>query len=172
MTRKQMPRCVHCPRSANTRDHVYPKSWYPTSTDASVQRWTVPSCEECNKNLGEVEKQLLIRLGLGVDPDCIEASGISMKALRSLGVGVELSAAEKPHRYKQRAKILSEMKPFLEIKGKFPLVPGTKPHKGFPEDVQYTITVPGRMLEKLAEKIVRGLEFKLGHRYVEHPYSL
>src|ERR1035437_6096748 len=58
--------CVHCLRFTDdiTRDHVFPDSWYPESTPATVQRWTVPCCQPCNKELGVVESDLLVRLAL------------------------------------------------------------------------------------------------------------
>src|SRR5215831_12374580 len=54
--------------TAKTYDHVSPSCWYPDSTPSNVQRWTVPSCSRCNRELGAVEQELLLRLGLCVDP--------------------------------------------------------------------------------------------------------
>src|SRR5271155_3734122 len=95
-------RCVHCHeplKKKRTKDHVFPRSWYPRTTPANVQRWTVPSCGSCNGKFGEMEKELFIRLVLCVGPVKAEASGLSRAALESLGVGVPgLSLTEKRHR--------------------------------------------------------------------------
>ncbi len=53
---------------------------------------TVPDCRECNNRLSKLEQDLLVRMGLCVDPTQWEACGISAKALRSLGVGVAVNA--------------------------------------------------------------------------------
>jgi hypothetical protein len=61
-----------------------------------VQRWTVPSCAKCNRELGQLEKDLLIRLALCIDPSLGTASGLASKALRSLGLDAnELLEEEK-----------------------------------------------------------------------------
>jgi 5-methylcytosine-specific restriction endonuclease McrA len=90
-------RCVHCLREtdATTKDHVFPSSWYPDSTPETVQRWTVPSCTDCNTFLGKLETDLLVRLALCLEPASASAAGISSKALRSLGLDVDdLNAAD------------------------------------------------------------------------------
>jgi 5-methylcytosine-specific restriction endonuclease McrA len=95
-TNFQMPlltvaRCVHCLTLTDdlTADHVFPNSWYPDATADTVQRWTVPSCGDCNRKLGELERDLVIRMALCVDPKSQSASGLAAKALRSLGLDVE-----------------------------------------------------------------------------------
>jgi hypothetical protein len=59
-------RCVHCGNELadETRDHVFPASWYPSTTPPEVQRWTVPSCTKCNGGLGKMERELFIRLAM------------------------------------------------------------------------------------------------------------
>src|ERR1700733_10031207 len=79
--------CVHCLRDgcAITFDHGLPDSWYPDSTPAHVQHWTAPSCEKCNNELGRLERDLLIRLVLCIDPKKEAVSGLAAKVLRSFG---------------------------------------------------------------------------------------
>jgi hypothetical protein len=83
-------RCVHCRKAIKkkTKDHVFPRSWYPKTTPANVQRWTVPSCADCNGKFGELEKELFIKAAMCVGPVKAEAAGLSRKAVESLGVGV------------------------------------------------------------------------------------
>ncbi len=106
-------RCVHCPSDSETMDHVFPRSWYPDTTPDDVQRWTVPSCFKCNNELSRIERNLLISLGLCLDPHLPGASGIGERALRSLGIDAEgISEEEKAHRDKSRAKLQSKLMPY------------------------------------------------------------
>jgi len=64
-------RCVHClnpfPPDEITTDHVIPDSWYP-ATITLKDRPTLPSCRRRNERLGNIERALLVRLGLCLDP--------------------------------------------------------------------------------------------------------
>src|ERR1700726_2850234 len=134
-------RCIHCggtfvnkPKDplCRTEDHVFPTSWFPDSTPASVQRWTVPSHLKRNNDLGAMEKDLFIRLSFCTDPRKLEASGLSKKALAALGMGVSgLTPREQKHRFALRAKLLKQINPNLE--GSV-LLPGLGSHPGFPEE--------------------------------------
>jgi hypothetical protein len=171
---RQLARCVHCLRELDTetKDHVFPASWYPDNTPADVQRWTVPSCADCNGKLGKLEKELFVRLSLCVDPRKAEASGMSKKALKSFGIGVaDLNAREKQHREGLLRKVFTEAKPLRHQE--IPLLPGAGPHAASPAGDQMTITIPGGVLEDVAEKIVRGCEFKLNSgAYIEQPMKV
>lgn len=173
----QMPkseRCVHClvELEEATRDHVFPKSWYPSSTPSDVQRWTVPSCGSCNNRLGSAERSLLIPFGLAIGPSDPAGSGLSAKALRTLGVGTpELSDSEAKARKRQRARVASEMKLVTEeVLGS--VLPGLGPHAWFPRDSQFTLPVDRAALTAVIEKMVKGCEYKIAHRYVEPPYRI
>jgi hypothetical protein len=136
-----------------------------------VQRWTVPSCTECNRELGKLEKDLLIRLVLCVDPKSEAASGLASRALRSLGIDADgLSEQERTHREKIRAKIRSELMPHAEVVGIPGKIPGLGPPEG--EPVQWAIPIPWAGLAIIAEKIVRGCEYKLKGRYLDIPYGI
>lgn len=166
-------RCVHCLRQSEfiTADHVFPNSWYPDTTPSSVQRWTAPSCPECNRELGQLENDLLIRLVLCIDPKSEAASGLASKALRSLGLDTdELPEKEKAHRDKLRAKIRSELMPYADLADKPGAIPGLGPHED--QSAQWAIRIPWAGLSIMAEKIARGCEYKLSGRLVEIPYGI
>jgi hypothetical protein len=96
-----------------TKDHVFPRSWYPDSTSPNVQRWTAPSCRACNGKFGEMEKELFVRLALCVDPRKIGAIGLSKRAVCSLGINATgISPEERRHREALKDKIFKEMKPY------------------------------------------------------------
>jgi len=166
-------RCVHCGQNLErkTKDHVFPKSWYPDNTPSTVQRWTVPSCPECNGKSGELEKELFIRLALCVGPVKAEAAGLSRKAVGSLGVGVPgIAPEERKHREALKSKILAEVQPYMSGTECFP---GLGPHPGFPEHEQVQVPIPEKLMREVAKKIVRGCEYVLGQRrIVDYPYHL
>jgi hypothetical protein len=169
---QQPSRCVHCgqPLTEETKDHVFPKSWYPSTTPPGVQRWTVPSCKKCNGELGKIERELFIRLALCLDPNTAEGSGLSAKAVRSMGIGAEgISLKESFHRRLLKMKIIRSM-------GRYELgtqtLPGLGVHPGFPEQEQVAIGIPAEQLRAVARKIVRGCEYELAGRIVEPPYNI
>jgi hypothetical protein len=168
-------KCVHCLRelTKKTKDHVFPASWYPDTTPNDVQRWTVPSCSECNGTLGKIEKEMFVRLALCTNPTRAEASGMSKSALRSLGIGVDnLTPKEKAHRIALAKKVFLKVKP-LKDRGGIGLLPGLGPHEGFPAGEQLTLTISNATLYSVSEKIIRGCEYKLNNEgYIEKPYRL
>jgi hypothetical protein len=164
-------RCVHCRLVLveQTQDHVFPKSWYPTSTPPEVQRWTVPSCEKCNRNLGKIEKELFVRLALCVDPRKVAVAGLSEKAVRSMGVRAKnLTIREMRHREALKSRIMKEIRPYKASTADFP---GLARHAGFPGVQQYQVEFPKKSIKAVAEKIVRGCEYMLSQkRIIEPPY--
>jgi hypothetical protein len=167
------PRCVHCLRVTEslTADHVFPTSWYPDTTSPTVQRWTVPSCPECNHALGQLEKDLLIRLVLCIDPKSDAVSGLASKALRSLGVDAEgLSETERSYRDKLKTKIRSELMAYADVAEKPGAIPGLGSQDRQP--TEWAIPIPWAGLSIIAEKIARGCEYKLRDRFVENPYGI
>ena len=74
MPLRESNQCVICLKNFNdsiegdfrTKEHVFPKSWYPESTPNDLEKWKVPSCKRCNNEYSFYEQDLLIRLGLGL----------------------------------------------------------------------------------------------------------
>lgn len=154
-------RCVHCLSQTDslTADHVFPSSWYPDTTPPTVQRWTVPCCSVCNLELGRLEKDLLIRLVLCVNPKSEAASGLASRALRSLGIDVDhLSERERIHRARLRNKLRAELMPQADLVGKPGKIPGLGPPEG--SESPWSLPIPWAGLAIVAEKIVRGCEYK------------
>jgi hypothetical protein len=167
-------RCVHCLEvlTEETRDHVFPRSWYPITTPPEVQRWTVPSCGKCNNRFGNLEKELFVRLALCLDPRKAEASGLSAKALRSMGVGVDgerISFGERERRKALKRRIKRLMRPHKPGTETFP---GLGRHPGSPEQGQWEISFPQEMILEVSQKIVRGCEYKLAKRIIDESCEL
>ncbi len=167
--------CIHCLNLTESpeADHVFPYSWYPDSTPPTIQRWTAPSCPECNRKFGQLEKDLLIRMVLCTDPRSEAAAGLITKVLRSLGLDVDgLPKEEKTIRERLRSKIRSELIAYAEV-GE---LPGKVPGLGPPDDeqVQWSIPIPWAGLSIIAEKIARGCEYKYKNRkrLVTPPYGI
>jgi hypothetical protein len=164
-------RCVHCLRLSEsiTFDHGLPDSWYPDTTPERVQRYTAPSCPRCNRELGQLEKDLLIRIVLCIDPKKRGVSGLRSRVLRSVGLDTgELSETEKKHREGLRSKIRAELIPYAEVAGGPGAIPGLGPH----EDAPWAVPIPWAGLSMIAEKIARVCEHKLEGRFVESPYGI
>jgi hypothetical protein len=173
---KPAGRCVHCLRYTDkkTRDHVFPDSWYPDSTPTTIQRWTVPGCPLCNRKFGELETNMLGRLALCFDPESEATSGLADKVLRSLGLDAGKDEPDKEHRDNRRAKLRSELLPHSYVAGRPEAIVGNlAPLPGTPEAEQVVIIIPWASFAMMAEKIVRGCEYKVnGKRYIEHSYGV
>jgi hypothetical protein len=169
-------RCIHCRQvmAKKTKDHVFPDSWYPKSTPAKVQRWTVPSCPSCNHKYGEMENEVFVPLALCVNPRKIAAAGLSKKTLRALGIGSrgELDADEKQKRQATKEKVLRGARPYSpEVQPH--VLPGLGPHPEVSQNQQLQILVAGEKLQQVFGKIVRGCEYWLANgRIVEPPCEL
>lgn len=166
-------RCVHCLRRRDdiTRDHVFPRSWYAENTHSTVQRWTVPCCRPCNKYLGAMESNLLIRMALCLDPKSEAAKGVREKALRSLGINAaQLGASEQEHRENLRLKLKAELIRVPAGQQMQGAIPGLAQNPGL---AGYAVPIPYAGLAIVAEKIVRGCEYKINSmKLVEPPYSV
>ena len=162
---------MHCLRFSKsiTSDHGFPDSWYPDTTPTRVQRWTAPSCPKCNGELGRLEKDLLIRVVLCIDPKKEAVSGLSSKVLRSLGFDADgLSEAEKSHRERLRVRLRSELIPYADVAGGPGAIPGLGPYENSP----WAVPIPWASLSIVAEKIARVCEHKVEGRFVESPYGV
>ncbi len=164
-------RCIHCRETLveQTKDHVFPSSWYPDSTPPEVQRWTVPSCAPCNGCFGAMEDELFVRLALCVDPRKGAASGISKRAIRSFGVGATgLSENERRYREALRDRIFQDAKAYSSD-DQAHILPGLGPHPQGPATQQIQISISEDLLTSVAKKIVRGSEYWLANGRIVGP---
>jgi len=161
----------HCLRQNQTvtYDHGLPASWYPDSTPRNVQRWTAPSCQKCNSELGRLERDLLIRVVLCIDPKKEAVSGLASKVLRSLGLDADgLSETEKAHRERVRAKLRAELISHSDVAAGPGAIPGLGPY----ENSLWAVPIPWASLSIIAEKIARVCGHKIEARFVESPYGV
>ena len=174
----EMPRinrCIHClnefPVVEMNDDHVFPKSWYPSSTDHNLERWVVPSCIPCNQTHGRNEEDLLIRLSLCVgsnDPSC---AGISERGLRAINPSFARNNRDRTHRLGKLQKIMREI-----LVGD--AIPDFGAHPDFPEILgiprqnQFAITISEESIKMLGKKIARGIYYLQHNLYIEDPYKV
>ena len=171
-------RCIHCRQvmAKKTKDHVFPDSWYPKSTPAKVQRWTVPSCPSCNHKYGEMENEVFVPLALSLcqSPERLQRQGLSKKTLRALGIGsrgANWTQTRSRNAGLPKEKVLRGARPYSpEVQPH--VLPGLGPH---PEVFAKSATPPDiscgrKKLQQVFGKIVRGCEYWLANgRIVEPP---
>jgi hypothetical protein len=155
--------CIHCLclSSDLTRDHVFPRSWYPDSTPPNIQHWTVPSCRECNAKHGRNEEGLLLRIGLCVGPEEFAAQGVSAKALRAIKPELARNEKDRVSRARRRQEILNDL-----VVHDVPHSNDVLPNFGVQSGLEYggdllAISISGERLRMLGEKIVRGVDYVL-----------
>lgn len=151
--------CVHCLTHTDrpTWDHVFPKAWYPDSTPPNVEKWKIPSCSNCNSDYGRLEEDLMVRLGMCLDPSDARGSGIPDKVLRSLDPRAARNKRDAALRTARRKRILSEV-----IAADDSMLPHTLPGFGSPAasgEPRPALLIRADDLHRLAEKLVRGLTY-------------
>ncbi|WP_148255409.1 HNH endonuclease [Aidingimonas lacisalsi] len=161
MPRKPGPGlCVHCVRKVAERnwDHVFPQSWYPDTTPDNLEKWKIPSCKKCNGEYGRLEEELGTLLSACIDPTKAQASGIWEKTLRSLDPSQGKDEKDKRIRAKRKERLLSQILEGDQIPSEG-VYPGLGERWGRPRREQHALLVPAKYLERIAEKVVRGLAY-------------
>ncbi len=168
-----MKQCVHClrPIKKRTWDHVFPRSWYPDTTPRNIEKWKIPSCADCNGNYGRLEEDLLWRLGLSVDPTEQASLGVTDKVVRSIKPEFAKSTRDAAARRRKLERIIKQLKvirelPQVGVLPNFGLIPGLT----YPAIVQ--IPIDNEALERLGQKIIRGITFIANGQLIDKSYSI
>lgn len=166
-------KCVHCLRSPVERnwDHVFPDSWYPTSTPENLAKWKVPSCYQCNRELGAIEDEFFARIALCLDPNVTAFKGLAEKALRSMNPKFANSPSEKRAREARAKRIMSELLQGNQIP-KDGIFPGLGERWGRPRGTGMALIIPVDSFRRVTEKIVRGLTYWERKQFIEPPYRV
>jgi TonB family protein len=132
----------------------------------------VPCCRGCYNDLSRVESDLLIRLGLCMNPYTDAPARVASTARPALGLDAgNLPEKEKSRRDWSRAKVRAGPMANGEVAETPGLIPGLVLHPGNVSESP-VVPIPYSDLSKIAEKFGRGCEYKLRNRYVEPPYGL
>lgn len=174
MARPPKPgRCVHCLQYATKRnwDHVFPSSWYPDTTPPNLTKWQIPSCLRCNKELGAIENEFFVRVALCLDPNDPASRSIVQKALRAMKPEYAKSPADKRARTALAKRITSELLQGHQIPN-YGAYPSLGERWGRPAGSGMALTIPTESFRRITEKIVRGITYLEGHRYIEPPHVI
>ena len=174
MARRPPPgKCVHCLKDGleRTWDHVFPESWYPKTTGANIEKWKIPACESCNKEYGVLEQDLMLRLGLCIDPNAFESTGVVPKVLRSLDPKLAKNDKDRRAREAKRDQILKQVLKGTDI----PLsavYPRFEERWGRPPENQVAVPLPKKSVDRLFEKVIRGLAYLENGCFIEPPHTV
>jgi hypothetical protein len=165
MAKTKSGRCVHCLREVDgiTEDHLFPRSWYPTTTPRNLEKWKFPACGPCNRGHGKREEQLRLLLAACVDPKADAAAGIWAKALDSVNPEKARDALDAIKRKSARRNFLSRIKeadPSWSGSA-LPEIHPNRPKGGL------GLLVPVKDIHNFIEKLVRGTVYLTERRYVE-----
>lgn len=169
MGRKLRPgRCVYCLRYSDdlTSDHAPPKSWYADTTPIGIEKWQVPACRKCNSDYGKIERRLLVRLGLCIDPTDPRSQGVADRAVRSVDPSVAKGQADRTHRAALREKVRREIRP-AEFAHVLPGFQGPGGPLG-----QLALPIRRDDLGSLAEKLVRAITYVASGAYIDSDYQI
>lgn len=174
MARKPGPgKCVHCLEFAPKRnwDHVFPVSWYPSTTPHNLEKWKIPTCQPCNSEYGRIEEDLGQLLCLCIDPTRLESQGIYHRMRRAFDPRHARNDKDRRVREKRRKALLEGMLHGDEIPTQG-IYPGLGERWGRSRADQIAITVPKRYIDRLAVKIVRGVAYVEDGTLIDQRYSI
>jgi hypothetical protein len=164
--------CTYCLRSSDclTWDHVLPLAWYPESTPDDIEKWKIPACRDCNEKLGRIEEDLLLKLGLCLEPNFISSLGISHKSLRAVSPHYARNERDRRIREGKRKKLLEEAMHFDKIPEE-----GFLPHFGPLPWLKYhgyhAFLISEGNLRQYAEKLIRGMSMILDGILLDDGYQ-
>ena len=168
-------RCVYCLRFSEelTSDHVFPKSWYPDTTPLNLEKWQVPACQKCNKEYGKLEGELLLRLGLCLDPKAPKSLGVPDKVSRSINPNLGKTEADRVHRRNRKKKVLREVQRIgVKDVPKESIFPNFNAAPDMAYEEQLPILLSESTLKKFGEKLVRGITYIINNRYIERDHKI
>jgi hypothetical protein len=164
---------VHCLADPVERDwdHVFPESWYPDTTPPNIEKWKVPSCIPCNRAHGVVEDRLLLALAHVLDPYHPGSAGIYEKAKRAISPAVGKNERDRGARSAQRARFLENVRVGDAIPT-YGVYPGLHDRWDQPNDDCMAVLIPKRDMDRITEKIVRGITLVEGDMFIEPTYKI
>ncbi len=163
--------CVHCHKFTTklTWDHILPKSWYPVM-DIKLEKWVVPSCLQCNRDLGKLEERLLSKLALCLDPNERYTFGIPQKVHRSINPLFGKDEIDIQHRKAKREKLRNEIK-IISKPIEANLLPGFEVIQGLEYKVYGIFEIDFLDLESFFIKIVRGIAYISNNSIIDDNYK-
>jgi hypothetical protein len=152
-------------------DHVFPYAWYPDSTPKDIYKWQIPSCIPCNNEYGVLEKDLMIRFGLCLEPDDEACKGIVEKALRSIDPDQAKNEKDRKARLGKRRQIIRQTMEGDAIPDEA-IYPNFESRYAIPDSERVAVTISKKSVDRLAEKIVRGILYLENGVFVDESYEI
>jgi len=165
MVKSNLGRCVHCLRDVEeiTDDHLFPRSWYPTTTPQNLEKWKFPACRPCNREYGKLEEELRLLFAACVDPKASAAAGIWGRALDSINPSKARNPLDALKRKSARTRFFKRIRQADPswANSAIPEIYAGRP-KG-----DMALLVPVQATHKFIEKLVRGTIYLTEQRYIE-----
>jgi hypothetical protein len=163
-------KCVHCLKDSVELDwdHVLPQSFYTNSLPNNEYKWQVPSCVACNSALSKIEDEFLRRVGLCLDPFSPASGDIALKAFRAHTPEVGKNERDRNVRAALRKRVLDEA-----VEVTYPqeaIYPGMGVRSGIPKEDHLPVMMAVDTLNRLTEKIVRGIFYIVDKKFIEPPF--
>jgi hypothetical protein len=169
MARPRAGQCCYCLEfsAAREREHVFPASWYPSTTPEGAERIKVPSCSRCNREMGVIEERLLRSWALCIDSTDPAAIGVSDGVHKSMDAARGRDAFDTRVRAGTKAKLKRSIRPVaVSASGAFP---GSRAvgarwmqlPSGLVALAAPALDIDGKDVAAFTRKLVRGLHFYL-----------
>jgi hypothetical protein len=136
-----------------------------------LEKWKIPSCISCNREYGALENELLLKLGLCLNPNALESEGIVDKVLRSLDPHYGRDDRDSKARHNKRASILARVISGEEV-DPAATYPGLSSSAARAASGVVAIKFSRKAVNRLFEKIVRGLTYLENGRFIERSHVI
>lgn len=149
--------CTYCvqevPMAECSSDHVVAESWYAKSADA-MERWKVRACTKCNHGFGKVERDVVTRLAMCLDPENAAYEDIIARAKRAMDPAFGKNLRDAQSRLALKRKIIAEMAEIDDFNA-----PGVLPffEKNYKAGGRHVALFREEWMEALARKWARGI---------------
>jgi hypothetical protein len=146
-------------------------SWYPTTTPPNLEKWQIPSCVPCNSELGKIEEDFKQRVALCLDPNASASAGIVAGAMRAINP----SAGRDPRDQEKRAGRRRQVRAMVLTGDAIPtggVLPGFEDNEKTSSEDMAVVPIPRSYIERIAEKVVRGVFFIKYGKFIEPPFKV
>jgi hypothetical protein len=161
--------CAYC-RIESERfedEHVFPESWYPTTTPTGAAKIKVPSCSTCNRNYGRLEERLQRQWAVCIDTTNPAACGVWDRVQRSLRPEDGRNERDARIRAGNRDKLKRSVQTFpAGSAGQFPGFGAiearwTQQPSGLHVLAADAVKIDAKDVASFTEKLVRGLYYHI-----------
>jgi hypothetical protein len=155
--------CIFClERPATEAEHVLPKSWYPSTTQTTVQYLTVPVCGICADDFERAERAFKLPVLMGLDPRHPDVAGVMEAFRRSWQFDKAPTLKESVYRAGRLRKISRQVKFVMrspDTPSPWRLEVPVRTPAGLHVMASPALHLEQKVSARICEKFVRGLHF-------------